>query len=215
MIGSEKITFSPVFIARSSLRMISAGMPRAIIAPAMISHSDRAAPGVMPPLTIAQRKYPARHSRQASPTRVSTSSRVPNTNRRSADRSGVSIRCCELMAAISASVGFRGPRSITAARLKSGMYTTMPCARAARSHISFHVIRMCARKCRLRRVKAKSPRLVVVGGLWPSSTLTDCDRCQLRLKSRTCTLAPPALAFTGRLGYTSMIANEHPKKDPG
>ena len=58
MTGSEKITFSPVFIARSSLRMMSAGTPRATMAPAMISHSDRSDPGVTPPLTIAQRKYP-------------------------------------------------------------------------------------------------------------------------------------------------------------
>ena len=56
MIGNEKMTFSPVFIARSSSKMMLAGIPDAIIAAVMISHSESFDPGVTPPLTIAQRK---------------------------------------------------------------------------------------------------------------------------------------------------------------
>ena len=113
MTGSEKMTFSPVFIARCSSRMRSGGMPRATIAALMISHSESFEPGVTPPLTIDQRKKPSRQSRKASSTRRATSSRVPNTNSRSAGFIGVRIRCLALISAISASVGNRVVRSST------------------------------------------------------------------------------------------------------
>jgi hypothetical protein len=73
----------------------------------MISHSERVEPGVTPPLTMDQRNRPARQSLRTSSTRTATSSRVPNTNRRSAGFSGVLIKCVALIAAISASSGNR------------------------------------------------------------------------------------------------------------
>lgn len=82
-------------------------MLRSTIKVLMIWHSERSDPGVMPPLTIDQRKKLSRQSRQASPTRHATSSRVPNTNSRSAGLTGVRIRCVALISAISASEGKR------------------------------------------------------------------------------------------------------------
>ncbi len=122
MIGSEKITFSPVFIARCSSRIRSAGMPASTIAALMIMHSDCSEPGVTPPLTIDQRKKPSRHSRAAVSTRSATSSRVPNRNSKSAGWSGVSIRWVRLISAISSAVGRRVLRflAVIAARCGTG-----------------------------------------------------------------------------------------------
>ena len=83
-------------------------------------------------------KIPFRHSRQASSTRSSTSSRVPNTNSRSAGRNGVSTRCRALIAAISASVGDRVVEVVTATRLLSGMPHSVPRPAAFRE-ITFRV----------------------------------------------------------------------------
>jgi hypothetical protein len=105
--GSEKMTFSPVLVAQCSSRILSGGIPRATIEVLMIRHSERFDPGVMPPLTIDQRKNPSRQSRQASSTLHATSSRVPNTNRRLAGLIGVRIKCMALISAISASEGRR------------------------------------------------------------------------------------------------------------
>src|SRR5262245_10363581 len=65
MIGSEKITFSPVLTARCSSRMRSAGTPRDTMPALMIEHTERCEPGVTPPLTSAQRKSPSRQSSHA------------------------------------------------------------------------------------------------------------------------------------------------------
>jgi hypothetical protein len=79
----------------------------------MISHSESCEPGVMPPLTMDQRKKPSRQSLKASSARRATSSRVPNTNSISAGFMGVLIRCLALISAISAAVGNRLLRSST------------------------------------------------------------------------------------------------------
>src|ERR1035437_9530946 len=88
-------------------------LPRATMAALMISHSESFEPGVTPPLTIDQRNKPSRQSLKASSTRRATSSRVPNTNSRSAGLIGVLIKCLALMSAISRSVGSRVCRSST------------------------------------------------------------------------------------------------------
>src|ERR1700736_485795 len=111
-------------------------MPHATIAALMISHSESLEPGVTPPLTIDQRKKPSRHNRIASSTRRSTSSRVPNTNSRSAGCIGVLTKCFALISAISASLGNRPLRSSTF-RLAPhpGQASTMPwVCRIAKSH---------------------------------------------------------------------------------
>ena len=57
MIGSEKITFSPVFIARCSLEdFFGRNAPFHHRGDLMIWHSESGGPGVTPPLTIDQRK---------------------------------------------------------------------------------------------------------------------------------------------------------------
>jgi hypothetical protein len=104
----------------------------------MISHSESSDPGVTPPLTIDQRKRPSRQSRKASSTRRSTSSRVPNTNRRSAGLIGVEIKCLALISAISDGLGNRllwsatGPPRATA---ETGIYDAV---RQPSREVTFH-----------------------------------------------------------------------------
>src|SRR5689334_5876353 len=111
MMGSENITFSPVFKARCSSRMRLAGTPPATISGLITAHSDSAEPAVTPPETIARRNSPSRHNRHAVSARKTSSTRVPNRNSRSAALSGVWIRCFALISAISAALGNRCDRS--------------------------------------------------------------------------------------------------------
>ena len=138
MTGSEKMTFSPVLIARCSSR-ISRPECRAPPCAGVISHSERPA-----------RRQAAAHDRPAeeafAPKPVglvdaqSTSSRVPNTNSRSAGRIGVSIRCLRVDRG-DLGIGRRPRRSIVhdrlAARWTSG--ATMPRAGAIRE-VTFHCV---------------------------------------------------------------------------
>src|SRR3954454_13755638 len=129
-------------------------MPRATIAVLMISHSETDEPGVTPPLTIEQRKKLSRHSRQASSTRCATSSRVPNTNSRSAGLRGVVIRCFALISEISWSVGNRTWESFT--MVSSRDAKTIPCG------ASFPVGSDASRQQRLREVIESMPARPVV-----------------------------------------------------
>ena len=158
MIGSEKMTFSPVFIARSSRRMMSGGN----------AARDHRLRDDLAFRTFRSRRHPAADDRPAKiaararacrlpSTRSSTSWRVPNTNSRSAGCNGVSTRCRALIAAISASVGNRSLRSVTAARLVSG--NAPPRCRAPRAPAKSRFIALDCEASRQQRVRQAIERV--------------------------------------------------------
>ena len=113
---------------------------------------------------IRSRRHAAAHDRPAEiplapqpagfSTRSSTSSRVPNTNSRSAGRSGVSIRCRALIAAISASVGDRVGRGRhgNSSAIGNAAQSAAPC-RASRNHVSCRLIAKPATAAMSREVR--------------------------------------------------------------